>query len=786
MRILDKITILNTKIINKFQEFLKNGRVMLFEAPCGFGKTTLIRELLKDVPTKVYEVRADEIDFDRLSDIEWDILFADDLQDMQNDDHKRLCDIIRTNPDKRFMLASRGSICGDLISFRIAGLLTEVDENDMFFDRALTEEYFALHGIAVSKSQISSIMNLTMGYPLAIELLTKKLSDGAEYTQNIVEEARYELYRYYDEMIFCRFKLAMRRFLMELAPFDSFDTELAMMASGDADAGKKLSFLQKCSRMMKINKQGQFSFWEVYRDFLIWEQNSHYTPEQRRALYSRGGLYYELRGDYAKALDFYTKSKEENRVSELIIKIISLHPGMGHYEDLEKYYLTLSDEVIKASPALMQGKSVLCALSADYDGAEQWYDELKMFEQMRRYDDAAAIEARNRLIWLDISLPGRDMSEMADTIKRAYDGLMNKQITLMPFTVTSTLPSVLNGAKDLSDWTKNTEEMYESLKQPLEVVFGRDGVCLAECGYAESKFEKGENVSDLMLSLISRLNEIHHKGTPDIEFAVVAILVRNQLAGGKTDDARHTLNQLRERFSADGHTRFMPNIDAMLCVIALYCCDMDSADEWYRNKAPRDSLKIKVMKRYQYLTEAMTELFFGNEDAALLTLSPLERFFEQTQRHIDTIHLKILKAIAKSRKGDKSWRDDFCSAMEIAEEYGFIRTIGKYGAAVLPMLEQVYDSKATDFVKNVIKMARTQAVYYPDFLKPQNIITEKLTDAEMQVLRLLCADKSNSEIGKILNIQLATVKSHVSHILQKLDVKRRSEAKTTAERLHIV
>ena len=56
----------------------------------------------------------------------------------------------------------------------------------------------------------------------------------------------------------------------------------------------------------------------------------------------------------------------------------------------------------------------------------------------------------------------------------------------------------------------------------------------------------------------------------------------------------------------------------------------------------------------------------------------------------------------------------------------------------------------------------------------------------MQVLRLVCADKSNAEIGEILDIKLTTVKSHVSHILQKLGVKRRSEAKTAAEKLRLL
>ena len=49
------------------------------------------------------------------------------------------------------------------------------------------------------------------------------------------------------------------------------------------------------------------------------------------------------------------------------------------------------------------------------------------------------------------------------------------------------------------------------------------------------------------------------------------------------------------------------------------------------------------------------------------------------------------------------------------------------------------------------------------------------------MLRLICADKSNAEIGELLGIRLPTVKTHVSHILQKLDVSRRSEAIRAAQ-----
>ena len=41
---------------------------------------------------------------------------------------------------------------------------------------------------------------------------------------------------------------------------------------------------------------------------------------------------------------------------------------MGHYAEMEQYYRALPGAEILASPSLMQGMSMLCALSADYDG----------------------------------------------------------------------------------------------------------------------------------------------------------------------------------------------------------------------------------------------------------------------------------------------------------------------------------------------------------------------------------------------------------------------------------
>ncbi len=88
--------------------------------------------------------------------------------------------------------------------------------------------------------------------------------------------------------------------------------------------------------------------------------------------------------------------------------------------------------------------------------------------------------------------------------------------------------------------------------------------------------------------------------------------------------------------------------------------------------------------------------------------------------------------------------------------------------------------------KRLMSSVRMQAAYYPAFLQPRLKPDEALTATEQQILHLICAGKSNADIGKIMDIKLPTVKTHVSHILDKLGVSRRSEVRMAAKHLWLI
>ena len=782
---MEQTVVLKPTLAARYAEAMSRGRVVLFSAPCGFGKTTAAHALAAG---RVWARSADQPDFSLPTQEElWDTLLIDDLQYLtEKADQDALCELIRTCPQRRFLLLTRGVTPSWLLPFQIAGMMAVLGPWDLALDRESAGLLLQRMGAQVTSRELTAIHEETKGCALPISLLARRLALGEGYSPSTADQVRLELFLYFETAVFHRLELPLQRLLLELAPFEQFGPELARMVSGNSRSGELLGRLQRETSALVQDRLDQYHFWPVFRRFLLWELEQSYDQEQQKALYNRGGLYYELAEDYSRALECYSRSGDFAKVSELLSRNAQLHPGMGHYDEMEPYYRALPEREILASPALMQAMSMLEAMCMDFPRSERWYQALQEFIRCRRRTDAAGREARGRLTWLDLALPQRKVEGMLELFPKAFQLLTSREISLPPFSVTSTLPSLMNGGKDFSPWSRRDDLLYATLRVPVEAVLGRDGVCLADCAITESKFEKGENVKDRVLSLMSHLERIRRDGTPDMEFAVVGLLARTQVDAGRAADARHTLTTLRERFSAAGETRFLPNLDAMLCRVDLRLGDDDAVDRWYREKAPRDPQRLRSLKRYQYLTQAMTELALGDPEGALLTLAPLGPYCTACARYIDGIHLRILSAIARFRLGEETWKAELHAALDTAARFRFLRPVSQYGAALLPLAEDCGWPGDPAFLRQVLTLLRRQRTCYPDFLQPRREMTAPLSAAELQVLRLICADKSNGEIGEILGIKVATVKVHVSHILQKLGVRRRSEAKSAALRLRLV
>ena len=90
------------------------------------------------------------------------------------------------------------------------------------------------------------------------------------------------------------------------------------------------------------------------------------------------------------------------------------------------------------------------------------------------------------------------------------------------------------------------------------------------------------------------------------------------------------------------------------------------------------------------------------------------------------------------------------------------------------------DADPEVIVDGIRRAAAGDTVLAPDLasrvLKGMRSPLPRLTDREIEVLRLLATGSANREIARALFVTEATVKSHIVHIFTKLDVDSRSRA----------
>lgn len=105
----------------------------------------------------------------------------------------------------------------------------------------------------------------------------------------------------------------------------------------------------------------------------------------------------------------------------------------------------------------------------------------------------------------------------------------------------------------------------------------------------------------------------------------------------------------------------------------------------------------------------------------------------------------------------------------------------------------VKDVDTTELVRAIRAVSRGESAFdsrsasaVVRSLNGQSSSKERLTDRELEVLRLLANGLSNIKIGERLFISPTTVKFHVSNIMRKLEVSRRAEAVYAASKQGLI
>lgn len=717
------------------------------------------------------------------------IIVIDDLHVLETEEDRstfgKLIEELSGRKDVWLILISRAPVPKWLKSVFVRHIFVTIREEELCLTEKEQVTYLEKWELSPTEAACNRIRELGYGNPLFLRIVAMRLKDipeveaardrmGAEL--RAIEESRKDLWDYVETHVYDQWNVELQEFLESISIVERFELHIAQQITKKKEAGKLIQKGQEVGNFLLEHRENGRSIYELrtpVKYSMRRRLSAKYSQDYINELYYSAGNSYEMEGDVLEALKMYEMCHSEEGISRILIENMRRNPASGDYFELKHYYLVLPEKKIKQSMELMAGMSMLQSMLLNEEESERWYQELSDYAKEKTGSMKRAAEAR--LLYLDIALPHRGTIRMIDLLKRAGVLLMEGRMVLPEFSVTSNLPSMMNGGKDFCEWSRKDRELAKSIGKVISLVLGKYGKGLVNLALAESFFEKGGDDYEVASLAGKGRMQAESGGKTEQVFVAVGILTWLSILNNHMEDAVDMLESFRQVAEQEA-PKLLTNICAMSVRMDLYTGKINEAYQWLE-EAPDENAEFNGMERYRYLTKVRVYLAVGRKEKTLLLLDKLGFYAEKVHRTYIAIEVKILTAIAMYRMGKDGWQDILQEAVVKAEEYHFVRILTREGAALWELLKTgTVTWKDQAFKKQVMEECNQMAGFYPAYLKEKQEGNVILSDKALKILRLQAEGMSVENIAEQLGLSKAGVKYYNQETYKKLGVNNKTAA----------
>lgn len=756
----------------------------------GYGKTALVEQFLEKKKYIYFDAATSPLACLETLHAQ-SILVVDNLQFLEDMFVKeRLLELIR-QPDLWLIFISRSKCPGWLLSayLKYRNFCT-ITETDLALSEDEIRKYLKERRIGeCGPDDIRFIESYCRGHGLAIRLLCDQaLIEGRSgegqdvFDADLFERSRLVFWDYVDREVYQKWDEELIDFIMKVSIVQEFTLELATEISGSARARYYLEEAMSIGNFVTIEKD-TYRLEESVVQSMERRRYLKMTQEQIYELYYNAGLYYRMHGQVMQALEMFQKCRHVGPISEILIENAKYNPSITYIYELRKYYLEMDETAVKGRVELIAGLCMIQSLRLDVEKSEYWYSVLQ--EKERMAEGKTKRLAKSYLAYLDIALPHRGSSNIADLIKKSAALLMNREISLPEFSITSNAPTMMNGGKDFCEWSRRDKELANTLGKIIPLVLGKAGEGLVELALAESSFEKGLDDYEVMRLIAKGQMKADAAGRLEQSYVGAGLMARLHLYNGHPEDARELLVSFRERAAAEEKQKIVWNIENMLCQIAMYTEQKTEVDAWLL-QAPDENQEFYCMERYRYLTKVHIYLAMKRYDAANALLQKLLYYARIYGRTYIQMECELLDVLLQKELG-LPWEDHFQKLLSWAESYGFTRVISQEAGMVYRLLKvKNWAFRDNSYKKRLFAETEKMAKQYPGYMSFQGKLEEPIEDKALQILKLQALGCSNEVIAEELHISVSTVKYHCRENYRKLGVNGKAAAIAEARKRRLI
>lgn len=742
------------------------------------------------------------------------ILVLDDYHDIRTPAiHQQLAFLLEHQPESmHLVLITREDPLLPLARMRARGQMLEIRGDHLRFSTQECVDFLqVVMGLPLSAEEMAALERRTEGWVAGLQLAGLSLQghpDPAGFVAAFTGSSRFVL-DYLVEEVVRRQPAEIQDFLVKTAILERLSGPLCAAVSGEAQSQEILETLEQANLFILPLDQSR-SWYRYHRLFaeLLRHRLRVARDLSQVDLHLRASRWFEAHHFLPEAIQHSLTAQDWERAGALVVQVNTDLLKRGEITTLLRWFDVFPQEFLLANPRLCFEYCWVLLISAQFESAAPL---LTQIEQAAADNPTFLGEVRAAQAYL-----ARGQGDHALMVARSQQAL-----ALLPKTalVSRTLVAINLG---LAYWHMGQMEAAgEALDEALEGgqasgnhyavqtalifqgrVYAVRGQLHTAAGMAQQAVESGGQTPINALAHLdlyalnyewNRLeeSESHLQAALELsqlgrnaEFTTACWMAfaRLRQARGDRAGAHQALSQAHELVQGGViPAATAARVAAAQVLFSLEAGDMDTALSWSDQLDDRADCHNTL--RFLGLTRARLLIAQGQgEDAR----AHLERLYKEALAggwDYGRMTVRVWQALAAPSPA--AALPFLRGALKMARPEGYLRTFVDGGQALVPLLRQAaHEGVEPAYIGEILAAldASPTGIRTPG----HHTLVEKISERELEVLRLVTAGLSNRQIAAQLVISPGTVKSHVHNICAKLGVRNRTEAAAQAKELGLV
>jgi LuxR family maltose regulon positive regulatory protein len=729
-------------------------------------------------------------------------LVLDDMHRVENGEvYSSLAYLLDHQPANfHLIMASRTTPGLPLARLRVKNRLLEIRPQALSFTEEETISFFQDDpGINLSREKVLQVANLTRGWAAGLRLMHIALSEDPGRLE-AWSAGRRLVAEYLTDEIIDRLPLARVEFLQKMAVFDSFTNEMAVALTGDAESAQVIEQTYQ-SNLFLERQDDVYQLHPFFREAL----QQRLAGSEQKALHQKAAGWLESHSQPEKATSHAIAGGDWQQAGRLILQQAKGKIQQGEIHTLENWLDAIPAGEQAQLPDLQvllgwvwyllgkvpQAQELASALAAP-EKQEQilnkgwWYGlrcQLALVEENNRQAFELARLALNETVPPEDFIRGLLLTSLAAAEQALGDteGAVTHykealQVNRQAGNLLMTLFSLVSLGIELNEQGQR-QRAVELCDEALNDLADSDHLLTGLVDLLQARlYWEADQLQDAQTSLDQATWKLEQLGVPGFQISADLQRVEILIAREEYGDALRLTNLNRRRARSGEMIGFLRFFDMLRAEISLKMGNLAAVEGWLERADLPARPEEDPAREMEYVLKAQYMVDTGAVDEASQLLEILEVYARRARRIRVLIASLLISATLAWKKGELG-RVKICleESLSLAVPQGYIRLLLGGGSLLLGLLAQMPGAPA----EIRARFRSSQPIETPE-------LVEMLTAREADVLRLLADNYTNQDIARELFLSPETVKVHLKHIFQKLDVTDRRQAVRRARELEIL